>query len=183
MNITDANELIERNNKLLGNELKELMQLPYLFIKEELIEAINELTTSTFVDDKELMNKVRQVVFLVVEKNDLKITEKQFNSINDSVILSTFYNINDQLTQLLELEQEHLSAPPDTTLLQAGVMRLNQLGEMVTLMNLSKGDYFLAKRYGQLPYEEVFWLLSYNMISNDIEKKVNEIISKRNGVK
>jgi len=87
------------------------------------------------------------------------------------------------LTQLFELETEHLSSPPDATLLQAGVMRLNQLGEMVTLMNLSKGDYFLAKKYGQLAYEEVFWLLSYNMISNDIERKVNEILSKRNGVK
>lgn len=183
MNINDANELIERNNKLLGNELKEMMQLPYLFIKETLIEEITELTTSTFESEKDLMIKVRQVVFLVVEKNDFKITEKQYNSINDTVILSTFYHINDQLTQLLELETEHLSSPPDATLLQAGVMRLNSLGEMVTLMNLSKGDYFLAQRYGQLPYEEVFWLLSYNMISNDIEKKVNEIISKRNTVK
>ncbi|WP_312922184.1 hypothetical protein [Empedobacter brevis] len=183
MNIYDSNELIERNNKLLGHELKELMSLPYLFIKETLIEAINELTTSSFESDKELMNKVRQVVFLVVEKNDFVITEKQYNNINDNVILSTFYRINDQLTQLLELETEHLSSPPDPTLLQAGVMRLNQLGELVTLMNLSKGDYFLAKRYGQLPYEEVFWLLSYNMISNDIERKVNEIISKRNAVK
>lgn len=183
MNINDANELIERNNKLLGNELKEIMSLPYLFVKEDLIEAINELQTSSFESEKELMSKVRQVVFMVVEKNDLNINEKQFNSINDTVILSTFYNINDQLSQLLELEQEHLSTPPDATLLQAGVMRLNSLGEMVTLMNLSKGDYFLAQRYGQLPYEEVFWLLSYNMISNDIERKVNEIISKRNTVK
>jgi len=183
MNINDANELIERNNKLLGYELKELMQMPYLFIKETLIESINELTTSSFESEKDLMNKVRQVVWLVVEKNELGITEKQYNSINDTVILSTFYHINDQLTQLLELETEHLSSPPDPTLLQAGVMRLNTLGEMVTLMNLSKGDYFLAKKYGELPYEEVFWLLSYNMISNDIEKKVNEIISKRNTVK
>ncbi|MGV0964778.1 hypothetical protein [Empedobacter falsenii] len=183
MNIYDSNELIERNNKLLGNELKELMQLPYLFIKETLIEAINELQTSTFATDKELMKKVRSIVFMVVQKNDFKITDKQFSSINDVVILSTFYHINDQLAQLLELEQEHLSSPPDATLLQAGVMRLNSLGEMVTLMNLSKGDYFLAKKYGELPYEEVFWLLSYNMISNDIEKKVNEIISKRNTVK
>ncbi|CAM3232035.1 hypothetical protein [Empedobacter stercoris] len=183
MNIYDSNELIERNNKLLGNELKELMQLPYMFIKETLIEAINELQTSTFENDKELMIKVRSIVFMVVQKNDLKITEKQFSNINDSVILSTFYFINDQLTQLLELELEHLSSPPDATLLQAGVMRLNQLGEMVTLMNLSKGDYFLAQKYGELPYEDVFWLLSYNMISNDIEKKVNEIISKRNTVK
>jgi hypothetical protein len=183
MNITDTNELIERNNKLLGHELKELMQLPYLFIKETLIEAINELTTSSFESDKELMIKVRQVVYMVVDKNDFEINEKQFNDINDSVILSTFYHINDQLTQLLKLEQEHLSSSPDATLLQAGVMRLNQLGEMVTLMNLSKGDYFLAQRYGELPYEEVFWLLSYNMISSDIERKVNEIISKRNAVK
>lgn len=183
MTIYKSNELIERNNKLLGNELKELMQLPYLFIKDTLIESINELTTSSYENEKELMSKVRQVVWLVVQKNDLKINEKQFKSINDAVILSTFYHINDQLTQLLQLEQEHLSSAPDATLLQAGVMRLNQLGEMVTLMNLSKGDYFLAQRYGQLPYEEVFWLLSYNMISNDIEKKVNEIISKRNGVK
>lgn len=160
MNINDANELIERNNKLLGYELKELMQLPYLFIKVTLIESINELTTSSFDSENELMSKVRSIVFIVVEKNDLKITEKQFNNINDAVILSTFYNINDQLTQLLQLEQEHLSAPPDATLLQAGVMRLNQLGEMVTLMNLSKGDYFLACKYGHLPYEEVFWLLS-----------------------
>lgn len=183
MNINDVNELIERNNKLLGYELKELMQLPYLFIKETLIESITELTTSSFNSEKELMKKVRSIVYMVVEKNDSKINEKQFKSINDAVILSTFYYLNDQLTQLLQLEQEHLSTPPDATLLQAGVMRLNQLGEMVTLMNLSNGDYFLACKYGQLPYEEVFWLLSYNMISNDIEKKVNEIISKRNGVK
>jgi len=183
MNIIDANELIERNNKLLGYELKELMSLPYLFIKETLIESINELQTSSFESDKDLMKKVRSIVFLIVQKNDFKITDKQYNNINDSVILSTFYWINDQLTQLLELETEHLSSSPDPTLLQAGVMRLNNLGEMVTLMNLSKGDYFLAKKYGELPYEEVFWLLSYNMISNDIEKKVNEIISKRNTVK
>ncbi|WP_313097595.1 hypothetical protein [Empedobacter sp.] len=94
MNINDANELIERNNKLLGNELKELMQLPYLFIKEDLIEAINELTTSSFESDKELMSKVRQVVWLVTQKNDLKITDKQYSNINDAVILSTFYHIN-----------------------------------------------------------------------------------------
>lgn len=183
MEINNINELIERNNKLLGNELMELMKLPYLFIKESLVESINELTTSSFENEKELMGKVKTIVKMVVDKNEFTITEKQFNSINDSVILSTFYWINDQLTQLLELESEHLSSTPDATLLQAGVMRLNSLGEMVTLMNLSKGDYFLAKRYGELPYEEVFWLLTYNLINNDIEKKSNEINSRKNSIK
>ena len=98
-------------------------------------------------------------------------------------MLSLFFNINDQLTELLQLEQDHLQSTPDAILIQAGVLRLNQLGEMVTLMNLSKGDYFLAKRLGQEPYEDIFWLLSYNLISNDIERKVNEITSKRNAHK
>lgn len=178
MNINDLNELGVRSNKVLGFELMDLMKMPYLFIKETLVEQIANMQSETFVSEEMLMENIRLIVRSVIDKNN--ITDKQYNNVSDSVVLSLFFHINDQLSELLQLEQDHLQSTPDAILLQAGVMRLNQLGEMVTLMNLSKGDYFLAKKLGQEPYEDIFWLLSYNLISNDIERKVNEITSKRN---
>lgn len=183
MNINDLNELGARSNKVLGYELQDLMKLPYIYIKETLVEQIANMQTETFESEKFLMENIRLIVKSVIDANNLSINDKQYNGVSDSVVLSLFFNINDQLTELLQLEQDHLQSTPDAILIQAGVMRLNQLGEMVTLMNLSKGDYFLAKKLGAEPYEDIFWLLSYNLISNDIERKVNEITSKRNAHK
>ena len=146
---------------ILGYEITELSELPYLFVKEDLIESLNDLNASL---EEAFLNSVIDVVFLVVDKSGGELTKKQISSTSADVVLSVFYWIYDELTNLLQIEKDNLQSIPDPILIQAGVHRLNPLGEMVTLMNLAGDDYFKAKQIGELAYHEVLWLLVYNNI-------------------
>lgn len=177
MDIIDLKEFGETTNKILGHELTELMKFRYIFVKENLIDTIQSL--QEVKNEVESYAKVKEIVLMVLQEDKAKVTSSQLDKADAGVVMSFFYNIINQLTELTQLEKDHLSSSPDPTMLAAGVSRLNNLGEMVTLMGIANDDYFLAKKYGDLPYEEVFWILLYKLVKGDIEKKANEIISKK----
>lgn len=176
INIVDFKNLGAKSNKILGFTIPELSELPYLFIKEDLVEAVNDIDYS---DENKYVESITNVIHLIITTAGGEITKKDLLNTSTDVLLSVFNWVHDKLSELIEMEKNNLQSMPDPDLLQAGVHRLNPLGEMVTLMNIAKDDYLLAIKYAQLPYHEVFWMLVYFNIKNDIEKKVIDIKSKK----
>lgn len=176
MDINEFKDLVTKTNKIQGIELIELSELPYLFVKEDLIDSINEIDSTT---EESFIKSLAHIIYIVINANGVDITKNKIESTSADVILSVFYWIYDQLNVLLELEKTNLQSIPDAVMMQAGIHRLNPLGEMVTLMNLAKDDYIKAKTLGQMPYHEIHWLMVYQNIKSDIEKKANQIIAKK----
>lgn len=176
MDISEFKDIVQKSNKIQGIELIELSELPYLFIKEDLIEDINEIDSAT---EESFIKSLAHIIHKVIQANGHDISLKKIESTSADVILSVFYWIYDQLNVLLELEKTNLQSIPDPVMLQAGIHRLNPLGEMVTLMNLTKDDYKKAKELGQMAYHEIHWLMVYQNIKSDIEKKANQIVAKK----
>lgn len=86
--------------------------------------------------------------------------------------------IFEQLTEIVEIENNELKNSVDQKLIDAGIGELNRFGYMPTVDKLAGGDISKYSEVLSWPYDKVFMKLCYENTLSNINKKLNENVSR-----
>lgn len=142
----------KRTNKINGIEAEPLIYQSYGFVKIDLPELMNEGDYKTII------------------KNFFKTTTK-----NKVEIIPFILWAYDEFQNIQKLEKEYLSSSPDPDLINAGIERLNELGETNLIDALANGDILKWEKIKALPYHKVFDKQRKMKLEADIQKDLARI--------
>ena len=86
--------------------------------------------------------------------------------------------IFEQLTEIVEIENNELKNSVDQKLIDAGIEELNRFGYMPTVDKLAGGDISEYSKVLSWPYDKVFMKLCYENTLSNINKKLNENVGR-----
>ena len=86
--------------------------------------------------------------------------------------------IFEQLTEIVEIENNELKNSVDPKLIDAGIEELSRFGVMPTVDKFANGDIDKYKKVLEWPYDKVFMKLCYDNTLGNINKKLNENVSR-----
>jgi hypothetical protein len=138
---------------------KVFIELPYGTIKKDL-PALQKK------DDP--LETVKLILECQYDNVDLSYVEG-----ND--ILRFLLWIKQQQEFIISIEKKHLYSEPEAEMLVAGIERLNEFGEMVTIDSLANGNILEHERIESLPYYQVYQKLKLDKIHREIQKAYNKI--------
>ena len=147
----------ERSNVLCGITVEDLFHLPYWHLKKTIPDLIEN-------------GKFDEAFNLILP--ELELTEIA-NA--DNFEKSYFYFwVLDQYKVIIELEQRELKSSIDPKLINAGVKKMDVLGEFPLIDSIAKDYAYTHEEAKMLPYETVFEIQLKNKIENDVNKKLEE---------
>jgi len=156
------NKFGSRSNVLFGKELPMLIYFSYGFVKIDLPEYLTS-------------GKLKEIIEAICKEQDIIQNE----SMNEHDVIAFFMWLKDEFEIIQRLEKEHLNSPPDIDMQAAGVRELDEFGELNVIDSLSGGDILKWEQVEKLPYYKVFDKLKKNIVESRINKKYNEIITKK----
>lgn len=144
-----------RSNKLFGKEQKELYELGWWVVKEELPDAFS------VVDWDKIINLATEGKY-----------KDRLGELKRSEAMAFILWVYDGLKEINKMEKRELSSIPDGKLIKAGIKRLDILGNFVTLDMLCNGDLTKAEAVKKLKYDLVFSKLLKNHIISEVRREV-----------
>lgn len=157
----------KRISSIFGIEFKGLENMPYEVIKNIIPEYLKKADVSNMI------------IHLLKEKGKL-VSLSEINAYNHNHLLSFVFWIKDQLTMINELEREHLTSPPNMKMINAGVGKLDQLGDFVLIDNLVKEwQVYTHDEIRKMPYSFIFDKQLKSKIESEVNERYQELIKKR----
>lgn len=151
-----------RKSVLCGYELNSLEYSSYTFVKEIAPDLIKNA-------------KFDLLLFKLLKDRGYNVFEYDIENEPNAELMQSLCWVLDELERINEMEQETLSAEPETNMFLAGVERLNVFGVVNVLDNLSGGDVLKWDEIRKLPYHYVYFKQCKTNIENQIHKKYMEL--------
>ncbi len=170
INMSELNLMLkfgQASNQIGYYESKPLIELPYGMVKIQVPELLKNENVLEAVDE-----------IMRFQFNDFDISKVSGNE-----IIYFLLWIKEQLDRINKIENQFLQTDPEPEMLAAGLMRLNEFGEDVTIDALAKGNILEYEKIKQIPYFEVYKKLKLDKTQRDIEKKYNKILEEKNRTK
>ena len=161
----DFNFLIKngkRSSKILNFDFESLIYLKWGLLKEQ-------------VPDLFIKNDFEQLFYLMLQDRKQFVFLADVQKIEVNQAMSFILWLIDEMKTISELESTYLRSDPDVKLLQAGINKLDQLGVKNTLFNLGGKDPKQHEIIRNTPYNEIFDIQFWCVITSDIEKKLAKI--------
>lgn len=149
----------KRNDSLLGLKCRELYYLPYGFVKIDLID---------YIEDKDF----EKLIYLSFEG---KLDKDKISKLSLKEAMEFVLWLTDSLAMIIQNEKANLSSMPDIDLVNAGVNRLDILGEANLIDSLAGGDILKWEKVKKIPYHRVFDKQLKSKIENDIQRDLSKI--------
>lgn len=149
----------KRKKELFGKEPRQLIYLPYGFVKIDLPEMLNEAD-------------FENVVFECFEK---KVSKKKIRKLEQTESIPFVLWVYDELQNIIKIEKEYLTSNPEPDLVHAGIDRLNELGETNLIDTLAGGDILKWEKVKQMPYHVIFDKQRKMKLESDIQKNLARI--------
>lgn len=147
----------KRSNVLCGLTVEDLFSLPYWHLKKTIPDLIEN-------------GKFDEAFNLILP--ELELTEIQKA---DNFEKSYFYFwVLDQYKVIIELEQNQLRSSIDPKLVNAGIKRMDVLGDFPLIDSIAKDYNYTHEQAKMLSYETVFEIQLKSKIENDVNKKLEE---------
>ena len=157
----------EKRDGLLNIELKHISTAPYKVVKEIVPNLIKE-------------GKYEKAMFNLLKVKNKKITFVKIRKADNYDKAKFLFWIITQLREISELEQQQLSSRSDPEWINAGIGKLDVLGDFNTIDGLALSyPQYTHKDIEWLPYELVFSMLLRAKILRDVEKKRIENMRKK----
>lgn len=163
MSTTDIIQLFKvgkESRELGGFELKELIKLPWWFVKVELPELFNHSRLTEIIE--------RMLDYSGVELDLYEVDVKEQMQV-------VIYAQN-MLKQIFEMEKREFESQPDMNIIAAGGDRFNIFGEYNTLDSLAGGDITKWDAVKLISYEDSFTKLLKNKKQSEFEKDYAKVI-------
>ena len=128
-------------------------------------------------------------IFADKEKSDLDKFKETFQVLYNHTpkateytkLLLHFEQIVGDLVYWLEMEEKMLASTPSADEIAAGVREYSQaVGELATLVTLSKDYHVFPNDVLKRPYSEIFGILYADSERAKFERRLNEVIMKKN---
>jgi len=161
----DFNFLIKngkRNSKLFNFDFESLIYLKWGLLKETLPDLFDK-------------NDFEQLFYLMLQDRKQFVFLADVQKIEVNQAMSFILWLIDEMKTIRELESTYLRSDPDVKLLQAGINKLDQFGIKNTLFNLGGKDPEKHKVIRNTPYNEIFDIQYYGVITGEIEKALAKI--------
>ena len=151
-------------SNIIGNyQSKPFIELPYGIIKKDLpAYQKNDL--------------VLESVELVMQ---CQFPEFKVKKASGNEIVSFLLWIKSQQEFIYEIEKQNLQSEPEPEMLAAGLHKLNDFGDMVTIDSLAKGSILEYDKIEALPYFKVYEKLKLDKVHRDIEKNYSKIMEEK----
>lgn len=156
----------KRSNEIAGYTAPSLTELSYEFLKFKLPEYINNC-------------QFEELIIGLFRDLGHNVFDYEFNNVDIKDALYFLCYVTDEVRDINKLELEYLSNDPDTELTQAGVNELNILGESNLIDSLANGDILKYDSIVKLKYSRIFDKQLMTVIHSRIQKKLQEIRSRK----
>lgn len=145
----------KRTDTLKDIKGTDLIYMPYGFVKEELPDLLSE-------------GDFKNIFMRLFKK--LNVTK-----LNVQEAVSALLWVIDSLEKIVKVEQDYLVSHPDPDLMNAGINRLNELGELNVLDAVAQRFRYRIEEVRAMPYYEVFNFQRKMKLENDIQKDLVRI--------
>lgn len=148
-------------------------------------DTIGEFTSKAFIELPYGLVKIRIPKLLSEGETEAavgSIMQSQFvnfdiQNATGNEIVGFFLWVQQQMEHLAYIEKTFLSSDPEPEMLAAGIMKLNEFGEMATIDQLAKGNILEYEKIEALPYFQVYQKLKLDKAHREIEKKYSKIMA------
>lgn len=150
---------LKRTNFLFGEECKSLDAMPYKIVKKTIPELFKD-------------NKFEEIIKLI-----FWVTDEAIDKADERELLSFILWVKDGLEMISKYENDLLSSSPDIDLINAGINKLDMLGDLPLIDSLAGGDMEKWEAIESMPYHKVFKKMLLNKLNGEINKDYQKIIS------
>ncbi len=150
-------KFVKRIN-IIEDKAQDLIFLPYDLVKIELPDLLIE------GDFEKIISKLLK-----------GIGSYQAERLSLQIALPFIFWVYDELGNIVKVEKEYLSSIPDGDLVNAGIDRLNELGEINLIDALAGGDILKWEDVKKLPYHIIFDKQRKMKLESDIQKDLARI--------
>lgn len=152
----------KREKVLFGEDFSDITYMSFRLIKEILPELIKQ-------------GKIELAIFEIVRSKKPNVKQWQIKRLDNYRKLKFFLHIQDQYDNIAKLETKYLYSPPDADLVNAGINKLNVLGDDNLIDNLAQGKIWLWETIKDMPYEKIFTKQLKNTIEREISNNLKKI--------